>query len=93
MWQLYVYSFIAGLFGVNAIPHFIKGIFGKTFHTPFGESSSAMVNVIWGWLNFVAAMLLLYWANVHQHLLRAFVMVGLGTLLMSIILANSRSKK
>ncbi|HUY53205.1 MAG TPA: hypothetical protein VMV24_01360 [Candidatus Dormibacteraeota bacterium] len=93
MWQLYVYSFVAGLFGVNGIPHFISGITGKKFKTPFGESSSAVTNVIWGWLNFVAAMLLLYWANVHQHLLRAFMMVGLGTLIMSIILANSRTKK
>ena len=34
--------------------------------------SSPVVNVIWGWVNFVVAGLILFYANVHPHLLRAF---------------------
>jgi hypothetical protein len=93
MWQLYVYSLVAGLFGANGTPYFIKGITGRKFKTPFGKSSSAVTNVVWGWCNFVVALLFLYWANVHQHLLRAFVMVGIGALIMSVVLASSGPKQ
>jgi len=93
MWQLYVYSLVAGLFGANGVPHFIKGITGKKFNTPFGKPSSPVFNVIWGWTNFVVALLFLYWANVHQHMLRAFVLVGIGALLMSVMLANSFARQ
>jgi hypothetical protein len=52
MWELYVYSFLAGLFGANGVPHFVKGITGQKHQTPFAKPSSAVVNVAWGWLNF-----------------------------------------
>jgi len=90
MWQLYVFSFLAGLFGANGVPHFIKGVLGEKFQTPFGKSSSASVNVVWGLANFVVAALFLFTGDVHEHLLRAFGMVVLGILLMSLVLANSK---
>ena len=92
MWQLYVYSFIAGLFGANGVPHFVKGITGQKHQTPFGKDSSAVVNVVFGWANFVVAALFIYFGHVHPHLLRAFAMVSLGALLMALILANTWSK-
>ena len=55
--------------------------------TPFGRPSSAVVNVIWGWLNFAVAALLIYWGHVHQHLLRALACVAVGALIISILLA------
>jgi len=91
-WQLYVYSFLAGVLGANGIPHFVKGITGQKHQTPFGRPSSAMVNVVWGWVNFVVAGLLIYWANVHAHLLRAFALVAIGALLIAIVLAYTWSK-
>lgn len=92
MWQLYVYSFFAGLFGANGVPHFVKGVLGKKHQTPFGRPSSAMVNAIWGWANLVVAALLLYLAHTHQHRLRALALVALGSLLMSLLLANTWSR-
>ncbi len=92
MWQLYVYSFVAGLIGANGVPHFVKGITGQKHQTPFGRPSSAVVNVAWGWLNFAVAALLIYYADVHQHLLRAFALVGLGALIMGLLLAYMWSK-
>lgn len=93
MAQLYIYSFLAGLFGVNGLPHFISGILGKKHYTPFSASSSAIVNVMWGWLNFVIAAMLIYYANVHAHLLRAFALVAIGALLMACFNAYLSSKQ
>lgn len=91
-WQLYLYSFLAGVLGANGVPHFVKGITGQKHQTPFGRPSSAIVNVVWGWVNFVVAALLIYWANVHLHLLRAFVLVAVGALAIALVLAYSWAK-
>lgn len=91
MWQLYVFSFLAGLFGANGIPHFVKGITGQVHQTPFGKPSSAIVNVIWGWVNFVVAFIFIYYSHFHKHLLRAPAMVAVGALLMALLLAKTWS--
>jgi uncharacterized membrane protein len=100
MWQLYVYSFLAGLIGANGVPNFVKGITGQRHQTPLGQSSSAVVNVIWGWINFFIAGLLLYYAHprARHHELRAFCLLALGALLSSLLLAavwsaNKSNKK
>lgn len=92
MWQLYVFSFLAGVVGANGIPHFIKGITGEKHQVPFSGSASATTNVAWGWVNLVVAGLLLYWGHVHAHLLRAFALVAIGGLLMGLLLASTWSK-
>jgi hypothetical protein len=52
--------FFSGAFFINGLPHFIQGICGNTFQTPFatppgvGESSS-VANVIWGAFNFLVS--------------------------------------
>jgi hypothetical protein len=92
MWQLYVYSFVAGVLGANGLPHFIRGITGNKHQTPFGKGSSAVVNVLWGWANFVVAAGFLYHADVHRHLIRAFGMVAIGALLMALLNAANWSK-
>lgn len=91
-WTLYVYSFLAGVLGANGVPHFVKGVTGEKHMTPFGRPSSALVNVVWGWVNFVVAALLLYWGHVHQHLLRAFACVAVGALLLGVLLAVVAAK-
>ena len=63
-WSHVVAYFFGGAFLVNAIPHFGMGVTGHPFQSPFasppGEGlSSAWVNVIWGFANFVFAYLLL----------------------------------
>lgn len=54
----YILPFLVGVFFFNGIPHFVRGICGKKHMTPFSRESSAPLNVIWGWVNFVAAYLL-----------------------------------
>ena len=47
----------------NAIPHFVSGMMGRPFQSPFakppGEGlSSSTINVLWGFLNLVVGYLL-----------------------------------
>ena len=63
-WLQSVSYFFGGLFLTNAVPHFVSGIMGKPFQTPFAKPpgkglSSSTVNVLWGFANFVLACLLL----------------------------------
>lgn len=92
MWQLYVYSFLAGLFAANGVPHFIKGVMGQKHQTPFGKSSTAVVNVTWGALNFIAAAILLHFGHIRSHEDRAFILLAVGGLVMSLFNASNWSK-
>ena len=63
-WLHLVSYFFGGLFLANAVPHFVSGVMGKPFQTPFAKPSgkglsSSTVNVLWGFANFVFAYLLL----------------------------------
>ena len=63
-WYHYVSYFFGGAFLVNFMPHFINGITGRRFPTPFASppgqgESAALINVLWGVFNLVIAYLLL----------------------------------
>ena len=64
-WYVYAARFFAGAFLANAVPHFVSGVQGRRFPSPFasppgkGESSST-VNVVWGLANAVVGYVLLY---------------------------------
>jgi hypothetical protein len=36
-WHHYVACFFAGMFLANAVPHFVKGVCGNRFPTPFAR--------------------------------------------------------
>ena len=55
-WYIFLLQFVAGLFLANGVPHFVQGISGAWFQTPFASppgigESSAIVNVVWGFFN------------------------------------------
>ena len=59
-WYYYLAHFIAGAFMANGVPHVVQGICGNKFQTPFASppgvgESSAVVNVLWGFGNFIVA--------------------------------------
>jgi len=97
-WYHYLSYFWGGAFLANAVPHFVSGITGHPFQSPFahppGEGlSTATVNVLWGSFNFVAAYLLL--ARVGKFDLRNnghVITVGVAALLMAVMLANHFGK-
>lgn len=65
LWYL-VIGFLLG----NGMPHFIFGVAGKMFRTPFGRDSSPRRNVLWGLGNFILATLLVLWQTSVQSVQR-----------------------
>ena len=70
-WYAHLAYFFAGGFLVNGIPHFIHGISGKKFHTPFSKpmtagTSSPVLNVIWGVVNFLIGYTLIFGVGQFQ---------------------------
>lgn len=64
-WYMYLAYFFAGVFLANGVPHFVNGISGKKFQSPFASppgvgESSPLINVIWGMINFVIGYVLVY---------------------------------
>lgn len=62
-WYNFVACFFAGVFLANVVPHFIHGISGAAFPTPFANPpgkglSSPTVNVVWGLANLVVGYIL-----------------------------------
>ena len=93
-WTHALSYFFGGAFLTNAIPHFVSGLMGRPFQTPFakppGEGlSSSTVNVLWGFFNFVASYVLI--CRVGNFDLRStdhVVALGLGILAMSVMSAR-----
>ncbi len=59
----YCVIFFAGTFAANAVPHYVSGITGQSFPSPFGDppgfgDSSPLTNVFWGSANIALAYLL-----------------------------------
>jgi hypothetical protein len=62
-WLNYIACFFAGMSLANAVPHFVHGISGDRFPTPFAHPrgkglSSPTVNVLWALLNLVVGYVL-----------------------------------
>jgi hypothetical protein len=97
-WYHYVGYFFGGAFLANAVPHFVNGISGQPFQSPFahppGEGlSSALVNVLWGFTNLVVAYLLLGKLGTFE--LRRWkdaTVAGTGALLMATMAARAFGK-
>jgi hypothetical protein len=89
-WLHLVSYFFGGCLLCNAIPHFVSGVIGRAFQSPFakprGEGlSTSTINVLWGFFNLAVAYLLL--CRVGEFSLRstAHVMaMGLGLLVMGL---------
>jgi hypothetical protein len=62
-WYDYIACFFAGSFLANVVPHFVHGISGDRFPTPFAHPpgkglSSPTVNVFWALVNLIAGYVL-----------------------------------
>ena len=83
-----------GAFAANAVPHFVAGLMGRPFQTPFARPpgvglSSSTVNAAWGFFNIVVAYLLI--CRVGEFDLRASedaAALGLGMLLAGLFTAG-----
>jgi len=94
-WYHFVAYFWGGAFLANAIPHFVSGVTGQAFQSPFasppGEGlSSSTVNVLWGLFNFAVGYVLV--ARVGRFDVRNTrhaLVLGVGVLVMGVMLARA----
>lgn len=88
-WLFLVSYFFGGVFAANAIPHFVAGIMGRTFQTPFAKPpgkglSSSTVNTLWGFFNAAIAYLLIaHVGEFHPRSWSHILPFALGVLLIS----------
>src|ERR1700761_1448003 len=94
-WHFYVVIFLAGMLLANAVPHFVQGISGVPFPTPFAKppgqgESSPRVNVVWGLANFAGGFVLLHFFWPVDW--RAWAVVGAGAAVLSVLMAGHFGK-
>jgi hypothetical protein len=94
-WYHYIAYFFGGAFLTNAIPHFVNGVSGHPFQSPFasppGEGlSSSTVNVLWGFFNLAVGYVLACRVGTFElRQTRHVVVLGLGVLAMAIMLSRA----
>jgi hypothetical protein len=92
-WYAYLAYFFAGFFLANGVPHFVQGVSGKKFPSPFASppgrgESPPLVNALWGLANFSIGYTLIFEVDdFHFGMTRDVLMVGLGALVISVILS------
>jgi hypothetical protein len=82
----------------NVVPHFVQGISGNKFPTPFAKPpgqglSSALTNVLWGGLNLVIGFFLFKAGKLQAD---SYIELGLffaGIMVMAVILSIRFSTK
>ena len=97
-WHSYIACFFAGMFLANVVPHFVHGISGNKFPTPFANPpgrglSSATVNVVWALANLVAGFLLFRLGKISSGDNLALVVFFAGIAVISIMASVSFTKK
>ncbi|HZV12474.1 MAG TPA: hypothetical protein VFA55_04615 [Candidatus Kapabacteria bacterium] len=93
-WYHYIACFFAGMFLANFVPHFIHGVSGEVFPTPFSDPpgkgmSSPTVNVYWALLNLLIGHLLFRVGKVSLTHKVSTVILFVGILVMSVMLSYS----
>jgi hypothetical protein len=68
-----ILGLLAGVFGANGVPHFVKGITKETYPCVLGNSP--VPNLVAGWASFVIAGILTGYVD-HQHHALAFWIAG-----------------
>ena len=91
-WYHFLACFCAGLFIANAIPHFVHGISGDSFPSPFSTPpgkglSSPTINVLWGLGNLLVGYILVRAGKAAQNNIRGLLTLFAGFVCMSIMLS------
>ena len=93
-WLHYLSWFFGGAFLTNVIPHFVSGVMGRAFQSPFAKPSgeglsSSTVNVLWGFLNLVVGYVLVCRVgDFDLHSTVDVALLGLGALLLALMMAR-----
>jgi len=97
-WYHYFSGFWAGMFLANFVPHFVNGVSGNGFPTPFAKPpgkglSSPVVNVLWALLNLVIGGLLFKVGKVSLHNYLSLIIFFIGFALLSVMMAKNFANK
>lgn len=97
-WYNYIACFFAGMFLANVVPHFVYGISGDRFPTPFAHPpgkglSSPTVNVVWALFNLVVGYILFRVGKVATGETVLLVVFFAGIAAISIMLSVRFAKK
>jgi hypothetical protein len=89
-WYAYALDFVSGLLLTNGAPHFVQGVSGNPFQSPFASppgvgESSPLSNALWGFANLALGLVLLglFWPR-GQGAAAGWVLLGAGALLMAV---------
>ena len=90
-WYHYAVCLLGGAFFANFIPHFIQGVSGAPFPTPFANPpgkglSSSYVNVLWAFFNLIISYLLLKKGSLSVHKRWSIRWTLIGFFIMSLLL-------
>jgi hypothetical protein len=93
-WYHYLSGFFSGLFLGNFIPHYIKGVAGDFFPTPFANPpgkglSSPLTNVLWALLNLVVGYLLFRFSKVSTADTLSILICFAGFIFISVVGARN----
>jgi hypothetical protein len=97
-WPNYIASFFAGCFLTNVVPHFVHGISGDRFPTPFAHPpgkglSSAPVNMVWALFNLVVGFILFQAGKVASGDVLSLMIFFAGIAVISIVSSVNFQKK
>jgi hypothetical protein len=91
-WHSYPVLFFSGMLLANGVPHFVRGISGQKFQSPFASprgigESSPVVNVVWGFANLAVGLALLSdWPGSDST--AGWLVVGAGVLIAALFLSS-----
>ena len=97
-WYQYVLCFFGGAFMANFVPHFVRGITGTKFPTPFAKPpgrgmSPATLNVLWALVNLVVGFLLLQYGGFSVVVWPLLVTAFAGFAIMAFMLSRTFSQR
>lgn len=97
-WYNYLSGFWAGAFLANFFPHFVNGISGKLFPTPFAKPpgkglSSPVLNIWWALLNLLIGYLLFRGAHISAENIWSLLVFFIGFALLSLRMAKHFAHK
>jgi hypothetical protein len=91
-WYRDIACFFAGMFLANFVPHFVQGVSGNRFPTPFAKPpgqglSSSTVNVVWALFNLVVGYLLFRAGKVSSGDVASLVIFFAGIAAISVMMS------
>lgn len=97
-WYNFIACFFMGMFLVNSLPHFIHGISGDFFPTPFANPpgkglSSPQLNILWAFINMIICYLLFRASKISITNIWTIILFVLGFVVMSIRLSYALANK